>query len=52
MAVGNPSLAPHAYTANLLPTNHPLGPSEYKIYLAPSETLGSLGEKYFLVFHS
>lgn len=34
------------------PQNHPLGPSEYKIYLAPSETLGSLGGKYFLVFHS
>lgn len=47
MAVGNPSLAPHAYTANLLPTDHLLGPSEYKIYLAPSEALGSLGGKVF-----
>lgn len=25
---------------------HALGPSEYKIYLAPSEALGSLGGKF------
>lgn len=44
--LASPALAPRAYTANLLPTDHPLGPSEYKIYLAPSEALGSLGGKF------
>lgn len=49
MAAGHFSSASHAYPANILPTDHPLGPLKCKIYLAPCDTR-SLGGKFLSSF--